>query len=110
MPLYEYECVKCGHRFERIESTSASAIKKCPQCGARADRLLAAPAIQFKGSGWYVTDYAGKGSKSSAAEKATGDGSSAQPEKGADKSVDAKAEPKAAPVQKVDKVSDRKKK
>jgi len=64
LPLYEYECVKCGHRFERIESTSASAIKKCPQCGARADRLLAAPAIQFKGSGWYVTDY-GANAKSS---------------------------------------------
>jgi len=110
LPLYEYECVKCGHRFERIESTSASATKKCPQCGARADRLLAAPAIQFKGSGWYVTDYAGKGSGSSAVEKTTGDGGSQQPEKAVDKSVDAKTEPKGAPVHKVDKVSDRKKK
>jgi len=109
LPLYEYECVKCGHRFERIESTSASSTKKCPQCGARADRLLAAPAIQFKGSGWYVTDYAGKGAGSSAVESA-GDGGSTQPDKSAEKSVDAKAEPKAAPVQKVDKVSNRKKK
>jgi len=109
LPLYEYECVKCGHRFERIESASASATKKCPRCGARADRLLAAPAIQFKGSGWYVTDYAGKSSRSSAVE-GTGDGASQQPEKAAEKSVDGKAEPKAAPVQKVDKVSDRKKK
>lgn len=109
MPLYEYECVKCGRRFERIESASASATKKCPHCGGRADRLLAAPAIQFKGSGWYVTDYAGKSSRSNAVESA-GDGGSKPGEKAAEKSVDAKAEPKAAPVQKVDKVSDRKKK
>lgn len=64
MPLYEYKCVKCGHRFEKIERVSASEIKKCPQCGARAERVLNAPAIQFKGTGWYVTDYAGKNSDS----------------------------------------------
>ena len=108
MPLYEYECVKCGHRFEKIESASASTTKKCPRCGAKAQRLLAAPAIQFKGSGWYVTDYAGKGSGSASAES-TGDGGSTKSEKPAEKSADAKAEPKAAPTQ-VDKVSDRKKK
>ena len=64
MPLYEYKCVKCGHRFEKIERVSASEIKKCPQCGARAERVLNRPAIQFKGTGWYVTDYAGKNSDS----------------------------------------------
>lgn len=64
MPLYEYKCVKCGHRFEKIERVSASEIKKCPKCGARAERVLNAPAIQFKGTGWYVTDYAGKNSDS----------------------------------------------
>lgn len=77
MPLYEYECEKCGHRFEKIESVSASTTKKCPKCGAKAERLLAAPAIQFKGSGWYVTDYAGKsasGTKGDGSEtKATSD-------------------------------------
>ena len=62
MPLYEYKCVKCGHRFEKIESVGASTKKKCPECGSTAERMLAAPAIQFKGSGWYVTDYAGKNS------------------------------------------------
>ncbi|HKV28093.1 MAG TPA: FmdB family zinc ribbon protein [Candidatus Acidoferrales bacterium] len=62
MPLYEYKCVKCGHRFERIEKVTASEVKKCPECGAKAERMAAAPAIQFKGSGWYVTDYAGKNS------------------------------------------------
>lgn len=62
VPLYEYKCVKCGHRFEKIEKVTASEIKKCPECGAKAERMAAAPAIQFKGSGWYVTDYAGKNS------------------------------------------------
>ena len=106
MPLYEYKCVKCGHRFEKIESVSASTTKKCPKCGAKAERMFAAPAIQFKGSGWYVTDYAGKSSGSGAGET-SGDSSAAKP---AEKSGDSKAEPKAAPTQKVDKVSDRKKK
>jgi putative FmdB family regulatory protein len=64
VPLYEYKCVKCGHRFEKIESVSASETKKCPKCGAKAERVLNAPAIQFKGTGWYVTDYAGKNSDS----------------------------------------------
>jgi putative FmdB family regulatory protein len=73
LPLYEYKCTKCGHRFEKIESVSASEIKKCPKCGARAERQLAPPAIQFKGTGWYVTDYAHKGS-SNAANEGGGDG------------------------------------
>lgn len=72
MPLYEYSCSKCGHRFERIENHRASATKKCPKCGAKAERMLAAPAIQFKGSGWYVTDYAGKsGGEAKKAETST---------------------------------------
>ena len=61
MPLYEYECAKCGNRFEKIEKVSAPHKQKCPKCGGRAERRLAPPAFQFKGSGWYVTDYAGKG-------------------------------------------------
>jgi len=73
LPLYEYKCGKCGHRFEKIENVSASEVKKCPQCGGRAERQLAPPAIQFKGSGWYVTDYAGKGSAPAPAE-GSGDG------------------------------------
>jgi putative FmdB family regulatory protein len=60
LPLYEYKCDKCGHVFEKIENVSASATKKCPKCGGKAERQITAPAIQFKGSGWYVTDYAGK--------------------------------------------------
>ena len=58
MPLHEYECQKCRRQFERIESFSGPHLKKCPKCGAKVERLVAAPAFQFKGSGWYVTDYA----------------------------------------------------
>jgi putative FmdB family regulatory protein len=60
MPLYEYECKKCGHRFEKIQKFSDKHIRKCPECGGRVEQLVHAPAVQFKGSGWYVTDYARK--------------------------------------------------
>jgi putative FmdB family regulatory protein len=74
LPLYEYKCGKCGHVFEKIENVSAGTTKKCPKCGAKAERQIAAPAIQFKGSGWYVTDYAGKGAPSPEKKEAGGDG------------------------------------
>lgn len=61
MPLYEYECKACGHRFEKIQSFSAPDEKECPQCRGPVERLISAPAIQFKGAGWYVNDYAGRG-------------------------------------------------
>ena len=60
MPLYEYQCKKCGHRFEKIQRFSDKMIRKCPDCGGPVEQLLSAPAVQFKGSGWYVTDYAKK--------------------------------------------------
>ena len=65
MPLYEYECLKCGERFELIQKFSDAPLTLCSQhgdsqCDGAVRKLLAAPAIQFKGSGWYVTDY-GKG-------------------------------------------------
>ena len=62
MPLYEYECTKCRTRFERIEKLAGPHLKKCQNCGGKVERLMASPAIQFKGSGWYVTDYARKAS------------------------------------------------
>ncbi len=65
MPLYEYGCKKCHKRSERIENHSGPHLKKCPHCGGAVERVLSAPAIQFKGSGWYVTDYAGKSSPKS---------------------------------------------
>jgi putative FmdB family regulatory protein len=63
MPLYEYECKKCHHRIEKIQSFSARHIKKCPDCGGVLEQVISAPAVQFKGSGWYVTDYAKKSSE-----------------------------------------------
>jgi putative FmdB family regulatory protein len=62
MPLYEYQCKKCGHRFEKIQKFSDKPIKKCPECGGAVEQTISAPAVQFKGSGWYVTDYAKKSS------------------------------------------------
>ena len=62
MPLYEYLCKKCGHRFEKIQKFSDKMVKKCPECGGQVEQVISAPAVQFKGSGWYVTDYAKKSS------------------------------------------------
>ena len=75
MPLYEYQCKKCHHRFERIQKFSDPHIKKCPECGGPVEQLLSPPAVQFKGSGWYVTDYARK-----SAAPASSEGSSAKAE------------------------------
>jgi putative FmdB family regulatory protein len=77
MPLYEYECKKCGHRFERIQRFSDPMVKKCPECGGKVEQMISAPAVQFKGSGWYVTDYAKKSSGASKSEsKSDSDGKS----------------------------------
>src|SRR5258706_8439185 len=65
MPLYEYECEKCGHRFEKIQKFSDKMVKKCPECGGKVEQMISAPAVQFKGSGWYVTDNANKSHASS---------------------------------------------
>jgi putative FmdB family regulatory protein len=62
MPLYEYVCGACGHRFEQIRKFSDSPLEVCPKCGERQlHKLVSSPAIQFKGSGWYINDYAKKG-------------------------------------------------
>ena len=60
MPLYEYECESGEHRFERIQKFSDPLIEVCPTCGRKVRKLLSSPAIQFKGTGWYITDYARK--------------------------------------------------
>ena len=60
MPLYEYECDACGHRFEKIQKFSDPLEDKCPTCGGPVHKLMSSPAIQFKGSGFYITDYARK--------------------------------------------------
>jgi putative FmdB family regulatory protein len=65
MPLYEYECDVCGHRFEKIQKFSDPLEDTCPKCGGPVHKLMSSPAIQFKGSGFYITDYP-KGDKGSA--------------------------------------------
>ena len=78
MPLYEYRCEACGHVFEQIRKFSDPPIEVCPKCGERkVEKLLSSPAIQFKGTGWYITDYARKG----------------KDDKGTDKGPDAAAKP-----------------
>jgi putative FmdB family regulatory protein len=83
LPLYEYLCPKCG-RFELIRKFSDELLTQCPTCGSEVQKLLSAPAIQFKGTGWYITDYArksdGKGDKgeSSKGEGAKSEGSSSE--------------------------------
>lgn len=76
MPIYEYQCDACGHRFERIQKFSDPAVDVCPHCGKHDVRkLLSSPAIQFKGSGFYITDYASKGSGKTDAKGEAKDGS-----------------------------------
>jgi putative FmdB family regulatory protein len=79
MPLYEYECESCGATFEVIQKFSDHSVDTCRTCGGKVRRLLSAPAIQFKGTGWYITDYARKGADGS--EK----GTEKETEKGAEK-------------------------
>jgi len=110
MPLYEYECESGEHRFERIQKFSDPPVDTCPTCGRKVRKLLSSPAIQFKGTGWYITDYArkkssgeGKGSGSKADSKTsessttesstTSDSSSASSTKSETKS-DSKSDPK----------------
>ena len=69
VPLYEYKCLKCNRRTEKIEPVNGPHLKKCPHCGGKVESLISAPAIQFKGSGWYVTDYAGKSPAAEAAKE-----------------------------------------
>ncbi len=88
MPLYEYLCSACAHRFERIVKFSDPALKTCPQCGKDTiEQMISAPAVQFKGSGWYVTDYARKnsspGSSSNKSEGSSDSTSSAKEGSGA---------------------------
>jgi putative FmdB family regulatory protein len=81
VPLYEYKCLKCGRRTEKIESVNGPHLKKCPHCGGKVEPMISAPAIQFKGSGWYVTDYAGKSSGGDKGEKGKDDKSSSSDKK-----------------------------
>lgn len=88
MPLYEYLCKKCGHRFERIQKFSDPHVKKCPDCGGAVEQVISAPAVQFKGSGWYVTDYAKKSSGSGSSSSSSDNDSGSKAESKADSKKD----------------------
>jgi putative FmdB family regulatory protein len=101
MPLYEYECDNCGHRFEVIQKFSDAKISVCPKCGGPVQKLLSSPAIQFKGSGFYLTDYGrGTSGKSESAKttagkaeggSSSGEGSAAKSDSGSGSSSESKA-------------------
>jgi putative FmdB family regulatory protein len=80
LPLYEYKCKKCGRRTEKIRKFSDPPLTKCESCGGELEQLLSSPAIQFKGSGWYVTDYARKGPSAGATDSANSSSSTEKKE------------------------------
>ena len=105
MPLYEYQCDACAHRFERIQKFSDPLVNVCPSCGGHVRKLLSSPAFQFKGSGFYITDYpkksasdSGKGEGAKAEEKSA-ESSSAKSDTGAAAATktETKAESKSEP-------------
>jgi putative FmdB family regulatory protein len=97
MPIYEYECRKCKAHTEAFQKVTDKPLTKCAKCGGRLDKRISAPAIQFKGSGWYVTDYAGKATKG---EKSESDAKNEKSEK-----TDTKAKTESSPATKPEKSS-----
>ena len=98
MPLYEYECLNCGKRTEVLQRFEDPPIAACPSCGGEVKKLISSPAFQFKGTGWYVTDYAGK--KAPADSKSKSEGKS---EGGGDKAEKAEKSDKAEKSEKAEK-------
>ena len=94
MPLYEYQCDACGHRFEVIQKFSDPPIEVCSKCGGAVKKLLSSPAIQFKGTGWYITDYARSGSSSSGETKTESKPETKTETKAAETKPESKAETK----------------
>ena len=91
MPLYEYQCQKCGERFEIIQKFSDPLVTAHETCGGVVKKLLSAPAIQFKGSGWYITDYARAGKNGSTKDGKDGDSSKSESKATEGKSSESKA-------------------
>ncbi len=103
MPLYEYKCVKCHKLTEKIEKVDGPQLKKCPHCGGKVEQMVSRSAIQFKGAGWYVTDYAGKKPSADSADTASGSEKSENKESAAKESSpkeskDSKAAKEPKPV------------
>lgn len=101
MPLYEYECKKCGHRFEKIQKFSDKMVRKCPECGGQVEQMISAPAVQFKGSGWYVTDYAKKSHAPGSSDGGSKDSKDSKESKKDDKKTESSA--KESTTKKADK-------
>lgn len=95
MPIYEFRCKKCNDQIEVLQKFSDKSPTRCKKCGGRLEKLISSPAIQFKGEGWYVTDYARKGS---VAEKVERDLASPEPSK-----TDDASKSKKTPAKKADK-------
>ncbi len=101
MPLYEYQCKACHHRFEKIQKFSDPLVTECPECGEdEVEQMISAPAVQFKGSGWYVTDYAKKGSSQGSGSKS--DKSENKSESKSDAKSEKKTESSSKPESKKD--------
>ena len=79
MPIYEYQCLACGHRHEQIQRLDDPPLAVCPDCGGALKKLVSSPAFQFKGTGWYVTDYAAKKGAGADGTKSSGRGDGAEP-------------------------------
>ena len=98
MPLYEYRCLKCKRHTDKIENLNGPHLKKCPHCGGKVESVITAPAIQFKGSGWYVTDYGKKTSGGDSGKSESEKGEKAEKAEKTEKSE--KSDSKAAPSSK----------
>ena len=98
MPLYEYQCDACAHRFEVIQQYKDAPIDVCPKCGSTVKKLLSSPAIQFRGSGFYITDYARKGSESATTKsgEAKSESTTSTSESKSDNKTETKSESKPA--------------
>jgi putative FmdB family regulatory protein len=96
MPLYEYQCKSCGHRFEKIRKFSDKQLRKCPECGGVLEQLVSASSVRFKGSGWYVTDYPKKGA-GAAAHSSEGDSGAKEAAKDSKETKEPKKDDKPKP-------------
>jgi putative FmdB family regulatory protein len=94
MPLYEYECTKCGEKIEVIRLFSDPPLTVCPNCGGKLTKLLSSPAFQFKGSGFYLTDYGKSGSSQAGEKEKRSAGKSEEARGGGESKPDAKSESK----------------
>lgn len=96
MPIYEYECRSCGKRTELLQRMADAPLAACPQCGGPVKKLISSPAFQFKGSGWYVTDYAGKKSGAETKSEDKGEGGKADKKEEKSEKKEAVAETKSS--------------